>query len=59
MEIHYYCSIVRRSTGEDRHCSAHSDADSEEDGDEGDYTVYECPGLAPVSIYRNTKTSFH
>ena len=27
-----------------------SDADSEEENEEGDYTVYECPGLAPVSI---------
>ncbi len=25
-----------------------SDADSEEENEEGDYTVYECPGLAPV-----------
>ena len=28
------------------------DGDSEEENDEGDYTVYECPGLAPVSIVR-------
>lgn len=27
-----------------------SDVDSEEENEEGDYTVYECPGLAPVSI---------
>ena len=26
-----------------------SDCESD-DGEEGDYTVYECPGLAPVSI---------
>lgn len=26
-----------------------SDEDSEEENEEGDYTVYECPGLAPVS----------
>ena len=26
-----------------------SDVDSEEENEEGDYTVYECPGLAPVS----------
>jgi len=25
-----------------------SDADSEEENEEGDYTVYECPGLAPT-----------
>lgn len=30
-----------------------SDADSEEENEEGDYTVYECPGLAPVSIVLN------
>lgn len=26
----------------------HSEAESEDDNDEGDYTVYECPGLAPT-----------
>ena len=26
-----------------------SDVDSEEENEEGDYTVFECPGLAPVS----------
>ena len=26
-----------------------SDDESEEENPEGDYTVYECPGLAPVS----------
>ena len=26
-----------------------SEADSDEENDEGDYTVFECPGLAPVS----------
>ena len=29
-----------------------SDEDSEEENEEGDYTVYECPGLAPVSTCR-------
>ena len=29
-----------------------SDDDSDE-GEEGDYTVYECPGLAPVSLTAN------
>lgn len=28
--------------------SAGSDVESEDENDEGDYTVYECPGLAPV-----------
>ena len=33
-----------------------SDCESD-DGEEGDYTVYECPGLAPVSIdYSSSKT---
>lgn len=27
-----------------------SDAESEDENEEGDYTVYECPGLAPVSF---------
>jgi len=26
------------------------DDENSDEGDEGDYTVYECPGLAPVSI---------
>jgi len=26
-----------------------SDVDSDEENEEGDYTVYECPGLAPVN----------
>ena len=26
-----------------------SEDESEEENEEGDYTVYECPGLAPVS----------
>jgi len=26
-----------------------SEVDSEEENEEGDYTVFECPGLAPVS----------
>ena len=30
-----------------------SDDESEEDNVEGDYTVYECPGLAPVRIIIN------
>lgn len=27
-----------------------SEADSDEENEEGDYTVYECPGLAPVRL---------
>ena len=26
------------------------DEENSDEGDEGDYTVYECPGLAPVSL---------
>lgn len=32
-----------------------TDDDSEEENEEGDYTVYECPGLAPVSTYTLTQ----
>lgn len=28
-----------------------TDAESDEENEEGDYTVYECPGLAPVSVF--------
>lgn len=35
--------------GNDRQGSGGSDVESEDDNEEdGDYTVYECPGLAPV-----------
>lgn len=30
-----------------------SEAESDEENEEGDYTVYECPGLAPVSLSLN------
>ena len=39
-----FCS----NNGPDRRNGGVSDNESE-DGEEGDYTVYECPGLAPVS----------
>lgn len=42
-------TFVTRAPPSDRHGSV-SDADSDEENEEGDYTVYECPGLAPVSI---------
>lgn len=29
-----------------------SEEESDEENEEGDYTVYECPGLAPVSTNR-------
>lgn len=28
-----------------------SDVETDEENEEGDYTVYECPGLAPVCIF--------
>ena len=37
-----------RANGEMKHDA--SDEESEEENEEGDYTVYECPGLAPVSL---------
>ncbi|KAG1658668.1 Neural proliferation differentiation and control protein 1 [Nymphon striatum] len=39
--------IALEKAGTDRNQSA-SDVDSEEENEEGDYTVYECPGLAPT-----------
>ncbi|EEB18085.1 conserved hypothetical protein [Pediculus humanus corporis] len=46
-----------------RRCSI-SDAESEEENEEGDYTVYECPGLAPTGemevknpLFQDEKTS--
>jgi hypothetical protein len=27
-----------------------SEVDTDEENEEGDYTVFECPGLAPVSL---------
>lgn len=39
--------IVCRAAATERHGSI-SEADSDEENEEGDYTVYECPGLAPV-----------
>ena len=46
------------------YCSSHSGCDrrgsnsggeSDEDNEEGDYTVYECPGLAPVITHLSTR----
>lgn len=41
-------AMENRSTGE-RNGSL-SDVESDDENEEGDYTVYECPGLAPVSV---------
>lgn len=37
----------------------HSGAESEDDNEEGDYTVYECPGLAPVSSFTGYTVGCH
>ena len=45
----HFCSLAnasRREKGEVQHDA--SDYDSEEENEDGDLTVYECPGLAPV-----------
>ncbi|XP_064457229.1 neural proliferation differentiation and control protein 1-like [Ornithodoros turicata] len=39
--------IAMEKNHTNRHTSA-SDVDTEEENEEGDYTVYECPGLAPT-----------
>ena len=39
-------TLFSRANGDMKHDA--SDDESEEDNVEGDYTVYECPGLAPV-----------
>lgn len=38
---------MENSTGGERHGGI-SDVESDDDNEEGDYTVYECPGLAPT-----------
>lgn len=40
--------------------AAHSEQPSEDENEEGDYTVYECPGLAPVSkrLYLKAESKF-
>lgn len=45
-----------RANGEMNH--AGSEDDSDEENEEGDYTVYECPGLAPVSFISMPFISF-
>ncbi|KAF5290627.1 hypothetical protein FQR65_LT01917, partial [Abscondita terminalis] len=37
---------MEKAAANERHGSV-SEADSDEENEEGDYTVYECPGLAP------------
>ncbi|KAJ3634986.1 hypothetical protein MTP99_007925 [Tenebrio molitor] len=40
-------AMESRAAAGERHGSV-SEADSDEENEEGDYTVYECPGLAPT-----------
>ncbi len=47
--IVFFLYHFRREKGEVQG-NAESDYDSEEENEDGDLTVYECPGLAPVSI---------
>lgn len=47
-----------KSSGGERHGST-SDGDSEEDGDDNEYTVYECPGLAPTGEMEVKNPLFH
>ena len=46
-------SVSFRANSEMKHDG--SDEESEEENEEGDYTVYECPGLAPVSITSDSR----
>ena len=49
--ITYITSLIFSNAGNERQNGAVSDNESE-DGEEGDYTVYECPGLAPVRYFK-------
>ncbi|XP_066959718.1 protein cab-1 isoform X1 [Macrobrachium rosenbergii] len=49
---------LEKSSGAERHGSA-SDVDSEEEGEENEYTVYECPGLAPTGEMEVKNPLFH
>lgn len=48
--ISNYFNYFSRAAATVRHGSM-SEAESDEENEEGDYTVYECPGLAPVRYY--------
>ncbi|CAH1716699.1 neural proliferation differentiation and control protein 1 isoform X2 [Aphis gossypii] len=41
-------AMETNSTVKESRCGSVSDPDSDDDNEEGDYTVYECPGLAPA-----------
>ncbi|KAG8178724.1 hypothetical protein JTE90_023270 [Oedothorax gibbosus] len=50
--------IAVEKAGSTKNASA-SDVDSEEENEEGDYTVYECPGLAPTGEMEVKNPLFH
>ncbi|GFR31315.1 neural proliferation differentiation and control protein 1 [Trichonephila clavata] len=50
--------IAVEKAGSTKNTSA-SDVDSEEENEEGDYTVYECPGLAPTGEMEVKNPLFH
>ncbi|XP_022165666.1 uncharacterized protein LOC111030463 isoform X1 [Myzus persicae] len=41
-------AMETNSSVKENRCGSVSDPDSDDDNEEGDYTVYECPGLAPA-----------
>ncbi|KAL4097463.1 hypothetical protein QTP88_022245 [Uroleucon formosanum] len=41
-------AMESNSSVKESRCGSVSDPDSDDDNEEGDYTVYECPGLAPA-----------
>ncbi|XP_008178323.1 neural proliferation differentiation and control protein 1 [Acyrthosiphon pisum] len=41
-------AMETNSSVKESRCGLVSDPDSDDDNEEGDYTVYECPGLAPA-----------
>lgn len=52
-------AMEHRASNEQRNGSM-TDVESDEENEEGDYTVYECPGLAPVSIFhRNASNGYY
>jgi hypothetical protein len=56
MQTHVPCTEMYKfysRVANDRRGSM-SEAESDEENEEGDYTVYECPGLAPVSTKSDT-----
>lgn len=53
MTVGIIITFYRNSSVKESRCGSVSDPDSDDDNEEGDYTVYECPGLAPVRYTNN------